>query len=154
MFIQTVIKALDKAKIRHVLVGGYAVALHGAVRGTVDLDYVIAFELAQFEGVERALANIGLTPRLPVTATEVYQFREEYIDKRNLVAWSFIDFMAHHKKGGLARFMARLKHKVPAPPKTVPTFAAVLKVQDQALQEAFGMDWTAFQTAWSDFARA
>lgn len=91
MFIQTVIKALDKAKIRHVLVGGYAVALHGAVRGTVDLDFVIAFELAQFEGVERALANIGLTPRLPVTATEVYQFREEYIDKRNLVAWSFIN---------------------------------------------------------------
>lgn len=91
MFIETVIKALDRAKVRYVLVGGYAVALHGAVRGTVDLDFVVALEQAQFEAVEKAMGKIGLTPRLPVTAAEVFQFREEYIDKRNLTAWSFIN---------------------------------------------------------------
>lgn len=91
MFIKTVIHALERAHIRYVLVGGYAVALHGAVRGTVDLDFVIALEQSQFEALERALHTIGLVPRLPVTAAEVFQFREEYIHRRNLVAWSFIN---------------------------------------------------------------
>jgi hypothetical protein len=91
MFIQRVIQALDRAEIRYVLVGGYAVALHGAVRGTVDLDFVIALEQSQFEAVELALQRLGLEPRLPVTAAEVFQFREEYIQRRNLTAWSFIN---------------------------------------------------------------
>ena len=89
MFIKTVINALDKAHARYVLVGGYAVALHGAVRGTVDLDFVIALEAEQFAAVEKALLSIGLSPRLPVTAAEVFNFRQEYIERRNLVAWAF-----------------------------------------------------------------
>ena len=89
MFIKTVVEALNRAPIRYVLVGGYAVALHGAVRGTVDLDFVIALESEQFEAVEKVMASIGLMPRLPVCAHEVFEFRQEYIDKRNLVAWSF-----------------------------------------------------------------
>ena len=91
MFIKKVIHALEKADIRYVLVGGYAVALHGAVRGTVDLDFVIALELDQFTAMEKALADIGLTSRLPITANEVFNFRDEYINKRNLVAWAFVN---------------------------------------------------------------
>jgi len=89
MFIKTVIDALNKADIQYALVGGYAVALHGAVRGTVDLDFVIALDEQQYEQLENALISIGLTPRLPVSAKEVFQFREEYINNRNLIAWSF-----------------------------------------------------------------
>lgn len=91
MFIKTVIDALNKADINYALVGGYAVALHGAVRGTVDLDFVIALDEQQYELLEKALTSIGLTPRLPVSAKEVFQFREEYINNRNLIAWSFIN---------------------------------------------------------------
>ena len=90
MFLNKVIQALNKAKVRYVLVGGYAVALHGAVRGTVDLDFVIALEKAQFKALEKAMLSIGLKPRLPVTAEEVFNFREEYIKNRNLVAWAFV----------------------------------------------------------------
>ena len=91
MFIKTVIDALNKASINYVLVGGYAVALHGAVRGTVDLDFVIALDEQQYELLEKALTGIGLTPRLPISAKEVFQFRDEYINNRNLIAWSFIN---------------------------------------------------------------
>ena len=91
MFIKTVIDALNKADINYALVGGYAVALHGAVRGTVDLDFVIALDEQQYELLEKALTGIGLTPRLPISAKEVFQFREEYINNRNLIAWSFIN---------------------------------------------------------------
>jgi len=89
MFIKKVTDALNKAGITYALVGGYAVALHGVIRGTVDLDFVIALEQKQFDAVEKALQSIGLEPRLPISANEVFQFREEYIEKRHLVEWSF-----------------------------------------------------------------
>jgi len=91
MFLNTVLKALNKAKIRYMLVGGYAVALHGAVRGTVDLDFVIALEKGQFIAIEKAMLSIGLKPRLPVSAEEMFNFRKEYIKNKNLIAWSFIN---------------------------------------------------------------
>ncbi|NCF81606.1 MAG: hypothetical protein GWP74_08315 [Proteobacteria bacterium] len=89
MFIQTVIRALDKHRVKYALVGGYAVALHGAIRGTVDVDIAIALNRATFKRIETALHEIGLESRLPVTAEEVFAFRAEYIQSRNLKAWSF-----------------------------------------------------------------
>jgi hypothetical protein len=83
--------ALDAAEVPYALVGGYAVALHGVVRGTVDIDLVLSFRLKSFEGAEAALRSIGLAPRLPVTANEVFRFREEYIENRNLTAWTFVN---------------------------------------------------------------
>jgi hypothetical protein len=32
---------------------------------------------------------MGFLPRLPVTAREVFNFRNEYITRRNMIAWSF-----------------------------------------------------------------
>lgn len=87
-----VCRALKAKKVRYAIVGGYAVALHGAVRGTVDIDVIIQISEAQFVKAEAALKSLGLTPRLPVSGREVYQFREEYIKNRNLIAWSFIDY--------------------------------------------------------------
>ncbi len=89
MFIKKVIRSLDKYRVKYALIGGYAVALHGAVRGTVDVDIVIALNRTTFKRAESALHEIGLESRLPVTAEEVFSFREEYIRKRHLKAWSF-----------------------------------------------------------------
>ena len=89
MFFEEVIKALNAFKVSYVLVGGYAVALHGAVRGTVDIDIAIALNKTAFKNVEKALNSIGLQSRLPVTAEEVFNYRDNYIKERNLIAWSF-----------------------------------------------------------------
>ena len=91
MFIVNVAKALDAHRVKYALVGGYAVALHGAVRGTVDVDIAIGLSRAAFLKTEAALRSIGLVPRLPVTAKEVFDFREEYIRNRHLIAWSFVN---------------------------------------------------------------
>jgi len=91
MFLFRVCDALSAAGVRHAIAGGYAVALHGAVRGTVDVDLVVRLEEAAFARAERALKDLGLQPRLPVTAAEVFRFREEYIRNRNLLAWSFVN---------------------------------------------------------------
>jgi hypothetical protein len=89
MFVLRVCNALSEAGVSHALAGGYAVALHGAVRGTMDVDLVIRLRRDDFEKAEAALKHMGLKPRLPVTATEVFHYREEYIRNRNLIAWSF-----------------------------------------------------------------
>lgn len=89
MLVQKVIRALERHRVRYVLVGGYAVALHGAVRGTVDVDIAVGLDRATFKRTERALEEIGLQSRLPVSAEDVFSFRREYIEKRNLVAWTF-----------------------------------------------------------------
>ena len=89
MFLLDVIHMLDKHHVAYAIAGGYAVALHGAVRGTVDIDLVITLNKSRYLAAETALREIGLEPRLPVSAAEVYEFREEYINNRNLTAWSF-----------------------------------------------------------------
>jgi len=40
MLIEKVVKSLSRHHVKYILVGGYAVALHGAVRGTVDIDFL------------------------------------------------------------------------------------------------------------------
>ncbi len=87
--LEKVCAALAQAKLRFAIVGGHAVALHGAVRGTVDIDIAIPWNRRSLEGAERALTDIGLVSRIPVSANEIFEFRDEYIKNRNLVAWNF-----------------------------------------------------------------
>ena len=89
MLITRLCSEFKKAKVSYAIVGGYAVALHGAVRGTMDVDFVIEQKLAAYQKVEKVLLGMGLESRLPVVAEEVFNFREEYIKNRNLIAWSF-----------------------------------------------------------------
>jgi predicted nucleotidyltransferase len=89
MWLTRLIRALDREKLDYALVGGVAVALHGAVRGTVDVDLVLKLNRRDFLTAERVFQNLGLQSKLPVTAAEVFDFRLEYIKNRNLTAWSF-----------------------------------------------------------------
>ncbi len=91
MFLLELAEVLDQEKVTYAVVGGYAVSLHGAVRGTVDIDLVISLTQANYVACEKALQSIGLQPKLPVSAADMFQFRKEYIAERNLRAWSFYD---------------------------------------------------------------
>jgi hypothetical protein len=88
-FLARVGAALEAAGVRYALVGGYAVALHGAVRGTVDVDVILAWDARSLRTAVEALKGIGLVSRLPITADDVFRFRDEYINNRNLIAWNF-----------------------------------------------------------------
>ncbi|MBL8201214.1 MAG: hypothetical protein JNK40_09610 [Chromatiales bacterium] len=88
-FLTRVGAALDTAGVRYALVGGFAVALHGAVRGTVDVDVILAWDSRSLRAAEKALKAMGLVSRLPITADDVFRFRDEYIRNRNLIAWNF-----------------------------------------------------------------
>jgi len=79
----------NQRRISYAVVGGYAVALHGAPRGTLDIDFIVSLDEGTFLKVEAALLSMGFQCRIPVNAHEVFQFRKEYIENRNLIAWSF-----------------------------------------------------------------
>ncbi len=88
-FLNRVCSALTEKGIRYAIVGGYAVALHGAVRGTVDVDIALRWNLKSLQATEQALLGIGLVSRLPISAADVFQFRDEYVQNRNLIGWNF-----------------------------------------------------------------
>jgi hypothetical protein len=92
MFLLKVVEALVERRVKFALCGGQALALHGAVRGTLDVDLVLRLDRKNLEEAELTLTQrLGLTSRIPVTAEDIFHFREEYQQKRNLKAWSFVN---------------------------------------------------------------
>jgi hypothetical protein len=91
MFLEKLAKELDQSKVPYAIVGGIALALLGAPRGTIDIDIVVEHSEVVFQRLEASLQRLGLTSRIPVKASEVFNFRKEYIRERNLVAWSFFN---------------------------------------------------------------
>ena len=91
MFISKLCKIFKKNKIPYALVGGYAVVLHGISRGTVDVDIVIQWQEKALRKTVDALTSMGLESRLPLRAEDVFNFRREYVENRNLIAWNFFN---------------------------------------------------------------
>lgn len=89
MFILDLVEILNRKKIQYAVIGGYAVALHGVVRGTVDIDIIINLNKSSMIKAEMALNELGLKSKLPVNAEDVFNFREEYIRNKNMLAWNF-----------------------------------------------------------------
>ena len=87
--LERICAALRSSGARYAVVGGYAVALHGAIRGTIDINLVFPWTERTLVLAEAALNGIGLVSGLPVSAREVYAFRDEYVRNRNLIAWKF-----------------------------------------------------------------
>lgn len=114
MFIHEVCAMLKKFNVPYAIVGGYAVALHGAIRGTVDVDVAIKWSLENLKNVEMALHQLGLVSLLPVNAESVYYFRDEYIQNRNMIAWNFYDPVnpAHQVDIVITYDLAKAKTKI------------------------------------------
>lgn len=97
MFLLNVIKNLNKSEIPYAIVGGFAMVLHGVVRGTVDLDFIMNLSAENFEKAEALLESMGLQSKLPLDAKMIFQFKDEYIKNRNLIAWSFYNPKIPHE---------------------------------------------------------
>lgn len=92
MLLYEITDSFEASKLKYAVVGGFGLALHGIVRATMDVDFVLTLTQSDFERAEKALAKIGLQSRLPVRAEDIIKMRQEYIDNRNLIAWSFVDY--------------------------------------------------------------
>jgi hypothetical protein len=85
--------ALEKGRIRYLVVGGVAVVLHGVPRFTADLDLVLDLVPANVTAALQALGGLGYRPRAPVG---LYDFadaekRRDWIQQKSLTVlglWS------------------------------------------------------------------
>ncbi len=93
MLLFDITNAFSRVQLPYAIVGGYALALHGIIRATVDIDLVISLKLADFELAEKTLLNLSLKSRLPIRAQDLIKMRQEFIENRNLLAWSFVDYV-------------------------------------------------------------
>jgi hypothetical protein len=91
MFLFDVVKKLDEYEVPYAIVGGHAVALHGAIRGTVDIDFITEWQLENLQKIEKVMTELGLTPRLPISSMDLFKNKESYITEKNLIAWNFVN---------------------------------------------------------------
>lgn len=92
MLFYELIDKFNEKNLEYAVVGGYALALHGIVRATMNVDFVLHLRLPDYQLVESSLAELGLQSRHPLSAEDIIKMRLEYIERRNLLAWSFVDY--------------------------------------------------------------
>ena len=65
-----ILRALNEANVRALVVGGLAVNAHGFLRFTKDADFAIELVPENIERTFAALAKLGYQPRVPITAAQ------------------------------------------------------------------------------------
>ena len=91
MFLVKVCRVLKKYHVPYALVGGYAVNLHGVVRGTLDIDFILDWTLKNLRNCEKALNELGLISKVPIDPEEIFSRKDFLIKEKKLIAWSFIN---------------------------------------------------------------
>jgi len=88
-FLQKIKEAFYKESIPFAIVGGYAVAIHGVARGTLDMDIVTEISEDNLIKIEKLLQSLDYKAQIPNSASDIFQNRQLYLEERSLVAWSF-----------------------------------------------------------------
>jgi hypothetical protein len=84
--------ALNKGEVRYLVVGGLAVIAHGHVRGTVDLDLVVALDAMNAQKTLEALGTLGYRPRAPVNASDFAspQSRDSWLHEKGMLVFQLV----------------------------------------------------------------
>jgi len=86
-----IVRALNHAEVRYLVVGGLAVSAHGYLRYTKDVDLVVQLAPANVERAFAALGALGYRPTVPVTGAEFAdaELRQSWIRDKGMVVLSF-----------------------------------------------------------------
>ena len=104
---QPLFRALNASGTRYVVVGGVATVLHGYARLTADVDLILDLEREAAARAMRALAALGLRPRVPVSAEDFAdeRIRENWVSDKGMRVFSLykpndpllsVDLFAEH----------------------------------------------------------
>jgi hypothetical protein len=88
-----IFQALNKAKIRYLVVGGVAANLHGVERATADLDLIVHLAESNLLKFAKTMTKIGYRPKAPVKAEDFAkkELRQQWIREKNMIVFSFIN---------------------------------------------------------------
>lgn len=91
MFYEKVFKALNKARVKYLVVGGIAVNLHGVPRMTQDLDLLVELSPENVKKLVKTFKTLGYKSRLPVNPELLSDqtIRNDWINKKNMKVFSF-----------------------------------------------------------------
>ena len=78
--VEAIVRALNDAGARYLIVGGLAVIAHGYMRLTVDVDLILDLREENLLHSVAALQSLGYCPRAPVPF-------EEFVDPSNRSLW-------------------------------------------------------------------
>jgi hypothetical protein len=83
---ENIVRALNAAEVRYLVVGGIAVVAHGYGRMTYDLDLVLQLRPDNIIRAFRAMGTLGYLPRVPITAEEfaVEENRKRWIGEKGM----------------------------------------------------------------------
>lgn len=87
---ESIFRALNRHKVRYLVLGGVAVILHGWTRFTKDLDLMIDYEdPGNVSGFTRAMKDIDFHPHVPVNLSDLgdARVRETWIKEKNAVVF-------------------------------------------------------------------
>jgi len=98
--VEAIVRALNTAQVRYLIVGGVAVNAHGYERLTRDVDLVIGLEPENIIRGLRALRELGYHMSIPVTP-------EQFADASNREVWR------NEKNMTVLRFWSDLHRRTP-----------------------------------------
>lgn len=103
--VREIIKALNDAGVRYLVVGGLAVNAHGYVRFTADVDLILALEESNLTKALAVLKALDYRPRAPVPIEEfaISAKRKEWQEAKGLKAFAL--FSALHPRTEIDLFI-------------------------------------------------
>lgn len=88
--VEAIISALNSANVRYLVAGGMAVAAHGYLRFTADVDLILDLEEKNVAAALSALEKLGYTPRAPVPMEQFAdsRLRQQWVKEKGLTVFS------------------------------------------------------------------
>ena len=88
---EAIVRALEDASVRYLVVGGLAVNAHGFLRFTKDVDFVVQLAPDNIERAFVALRGLGYRPMVPITAEQFADvaLRESWIRDKGMQVLQF-----------------------------------------------------------------
>ena len=88
-----ILKALNQAHVKYLVVGGVAVIFHGVPRTTFDTDLAVELVLENLKKFERVMTQLGFCAKVPVSVTGLAnpKLRQEWTQQKNMKVFSFVE---------------------------------------------------------------
>lgn len=92
MFVD-IFAALNKARIKYLVVGGVAVNLYGFIRYTGDIDILLELDEKNLLKMDKLMEEMGYIARIPVQIQELRDIKklQQWIEEKGMKAYTYLN---------------------------------------------------------------